>query len=241
MSQRTTATARVEIAAIRLIGHQSRMSLIKSITLDDKKLGGTSLDRSAEHVRSEAEEAFLERLRDGDALAFDQLVTRYSGDIYGLLYRITRDPEEARDLTQETFLRAYRSISGFRGDASVKTWLYRIAINQSRNRFRWWKRRKKDKTVSLDSPIGGSDRNYSDTIPSAAPNPEDEALRREQGLRLQKAIAELPGHFREAIVLCDVQGFAYEEIASILEINIGTVKSRISRGRRELREKLRDI
>ena len=96
MSHSTTAKVRVEIAAIRLIGHQSRMSLIKSITLDDKKLGGTSIDRSAEHVRSEAEEAFLEKLRDGDSTAFDQLVTRYSGDIYGLLFRITRASSGSR-------------------------------------------------------------------------------------------------------------------------------------------------
>jgi len=219
------------------------MSFIKSIALDNKNLSGNNLDAAEGSARSAAEVAFVEKLRNGDQLAFDQLVNRYSGDIYGLLYRITRDPEEAKDITQETFLRAFKAIAGFRGEASVKTWLFRIAINQSRNRFRWWKRRKRDKTVSLESSVapGEAQRPYGEVVAADTLTPEEDVLRREQAALLQQAISELPRHFREAVVLCDVQGFAYEEIASILEINIGTVKSRISRGRRELRNKLKDI
>ncbi len=217
------------------------MGFSKSIALDEKKIGGTAIAEPSRPVRSEAEAAFLDKLRAGDPLAFEQLVNRYSPEIYGLLYRITKDPEEARDITQETFIRAFKAISKFRGDASIKTWLYRIAINQSRNRYRWWKRRKKDKTVSLDDNTGSVERPLCDVIPGDSLTPEQDALRREQGRLMQIAISELPEHFREAVVLCDVQGFAYEEIAEILEINIGTVKSRISRGRRELRRKLVDI
>src|SRR6186997_3192044 len=105
-------------------------------------------------TRPRSEVQFIERLKRGDASAFEQLVAERSGEIYGLLYRLTENAEEARDLTQETFLRAFQSIERFRGDADVRTWIYRIAINQARNRFRWWRRRRRDATVSLDATNG---------------------------------------------------------------------------------------
>ena len=101
--------------------------------------------------RATTETQFIERLKRGDAAAFEVLVAERSGEIYGLLYRLTENSEEARDLTQETFLRAFQSIEHFRGDADLRTWIYRIAINQARNRWRWWRRRRRDSTVSLDS------------------------------------------------------------------------------------------
>ena len=97
------------------------------------------------------ETQFIERLKKGDANAFEALVAERSGEIYGLLYRLTENTEEARDLTQETFLRAFQNIEHFRGDADLRTWIYRIAINQARNRWRWWRRRRRDLTVSLDA------------------------------------------------------------------------------------------
>jgi RNA polymerase sigma-70 factor (ECF subfamily) len=217
------------------------MTYGKSIVLNDSEFGSSTLSKPLHIVQSEAEIQFVEKLRAGDQQAFNQLVTRYSGDIYGFLFRTMKDPEEAKDITQETFLRAFKAIAKFRGEASVKTWLFRIAINQSRNRYRWWKRRKRDKTVSLDSLVGAAERPLSEIVPSDSLNPEDDAIRKERALSLHEAIGKLPDHFREAIVLCDVQGFAYEEIASILEINLGTVKSRISRGRDQLRKTLKDI
>src|ERR1043166_787436 len=107
--------------------------------------------RSLSRNCSSAEEQFLERLRAGDAAAFNRLVEERHGDIYALLYRLTEDPEEARDLTQETFLQAFRHLASFRGDADLRTWLYRIAVNQARNRWRWWRRRRRNVTVSLDA------------------------------------------------------------------------------------------
>ena len=213
----------------------------KTIALDDKEFGSTTLDGRQAPTRSEAEELFVDKLRTGDREAFDQLVTRYTPEIYGFLCRMTRDPDEASDITQETFLRAFKAIARFRGDSSVKTWLFRIAINQSRNRFRWWKRRKRDATVSLDAIVGSAERPLTEVLPSDASTPEEDAIRREQGRAIVEAISELPEHYRETIVLCDVQGFQYDEIASILGINLGTVKSRISRGREELRKRLKDI
>jgi len=190
-------------------------------------------------VRSTAEDQFLERLKRGEAAAFEQLVAERTGDIYGLLFRLTSDSEEARDLTQETFLRAYQAIGKFRGDADLKTWLYRIAINQARNRWRWWRRRKRDATISLDAPIGETEQTVAMHLEDTrAADPEQEALAREREGQLRDALQSLRSAYREAVILRDVEGFTYEEIAETLQLNIGTVKSRLARGRLELRRKL---
>ena len=190
-------------------------------------------------ARSTAEEQFLEKLRHGETAAFERLVAERADEVFALLYRVTGDVEEARDLTQETFLRAYQNIARFRGEADLKTWLYRIAINQARNRWRWWRRRRRDATISLDAPIGDRTQPLSANLanPGAA-NPEQETLAREREARLREALQSLRRAYREAVILRDVEGLSYEEIAAALEINIGTVKSRLSRGRLELRRKL---
>jgi RNA polymerase sigma-70 factor, ECF subfamily len=190
-------------------------------------------------VRSTAEDQFLERLRRGEAAAFERVVAEHTGDVYALLYRLTSDAEEARDLTQETFLRAFQSIARFRGDANLKTWIYRIAVNQARNRWRWWRRRKRDVTVSLDATSDLTDQPLSASLrDNDAIDPEQETLAREREGHLRGALLELKRPFREAVILRDVEGFSYEEIADTLQISIGTVKSRLSRGRLDLRRKL---
>lgn len=190
-------------------------------------------------VRSTADAQFLERLRRGDTAAFEQLVAERSGDVYALLYRLTTDPEEARDLTQETFLRAFQGISRFRGDADLKTWIYRIAVNQARNRWRWWRRRKRDVTVSLDESVGERDQPLVASLQSHdAVDPEQDTLARERESQLRVALLSLRRSYRETVILRDVEGLSYEEIAATLQIHIGTVKSRLSRGRLELRRKL---
>lgn len=193
------------------------------------------------HVFASAEAEFIGRLRNGDAEAFDNLITRYSGDIYAILFRITENAEEAADLTQETFLSALKAVRTFRGDSELKTWLFRIAVNHSRNRFRWWKRRRRDSTISLDAAVGDSDTTVSEMIAGDSASAEETVLRHEREAAIRKALLELPEIYREAIVLCDIEGMTYEEIASALEINIGTVKSRIARGREELRKRLKDF
>lgn len=194
---------------------------------------------SATKVEVRSEDQFLERLRRGEAAAFERLVAEQSGDVYALLYRLTADPEEARDLTQETFLRAFQSISRFRGDANLKTWVYRIAVNQARNRWRWWRRRKREMTVSLDATDDRHEQPLAATLRNDdAIDPEQETLAREREGQLREALLGLRQSYREAVILRDVEGFSYEEIADTLQISIGTVKSRISRGRLELRCKL---
>ena len=190
-------------------------------------------------LRVPSENQFLERLRRGDAMAYERLVGEHSGDVYALLFRLTSDAEEARDLTQETFLRAFQSIDRFRGDASLKTWIYRIAINQARNRWRWWRRRRRDATVSLDATDEHRDQPLAATLRNEnSPSPEQQTLARERESQLREALCGLRRSYREAVILRDVEGFSYEEIAQTLQISIGTVKSRISRGRLELRRQL---
>ena len=195
---------------------------------------------AVDDVRPPAEAQFIERLKRGDAAAFETLVNERSGEIYGLLYRLTENAEEARDLTQETFLRAFQSIVHFRGESDLRTWIYRIAINQARNRWRWWRRRRRDATVSIDAPeIGGGRLGLVATLKSNTPkDPEQDTLANERERALKKALSSLRRVYREAVVLRDIEGFTYEEIATTLDISVGTVKSRLARGRQELRRKL---
>jgi RNA polymerase sigma-70 factor (ECF subfamily) len=213
----------------------------KSITFDENGVSDAAHAARPDSAFTTAENDFLDRLRVGESDAFDTLVCRYSGDIYALLVRITQNPDEAGDLTQETFLRAFKAIRRFRGDSELKTWLFRIAINESRNRHRWWKRRFREKTVSLDDSVGDTDVRLHETLSNGAADPESIMLRREHHKALEIALASLPEAYREVIVLRDIEGQSYQEIADVLKINIGTVKSRIARGREELRHKLSDF
>ena len=188
--------------------------------------------------RGSAEAEFIERLKRGEAAAFEELVTERSGEIYGLLFRLTENSEEARDLTQETFLRAFQSIGRFRGEADLRTWIYRIAINQARNRWRWWRRRHRDSTVSLDATQGQSNQTLIATLVESSENPEQQTLAHERELALRSALQKVSRAYRETVILRDIEGFTYEEIATTLGINVGTVKSRLARGRQELRRKL---
>jgi RNA polymerase sigma-70 factor, ECF subfamily len=215
------------------------MFFTKSIA-DEDQINAASAGAES-FAADSAELAFIEKLRAGDAGSFDQLVTRFSGEVYALLCRLTENADEARDLTQETFMSALTAIGRFRGDCGVKTWLFRIAINHSRNRFRWWKRRRRDRTVSLEASIGNTEMVYGDLLADRSADPEASALIRERELALIAALRDLPDIFREPVVLCDIEGMSYEEIAVTLGIGLGTVKSRIARGRSELRRQLKDL
>ena len=216
------------------------MNFGRSITFDEEGLGQVLPTAPLGSLRLQ-DEVFVEKLRSLDAAAFDQLVTTYSNDVYSMLCRMTSDQEEAADLTQETFLKALRSVKTFRGDCSLKTWLFRIAINESRNRFRWWKRRSRDKTLSIDASIGESDTQLWETISDRSASPEEVTLTRERSQKVANAIAGLKKIYRDAVTLCDIEGLSYEECAIALETNVGTVKSRISRGREVLRKVLKDL
>jgi RNA polymerase sigma-70 factor, ECF subfamily len=186
-----------------------------------------------------SEAVLITRLMAGEIAAFDELVVQYQSLVYALSFRILGDMEDARDATQETFLKVYRHFSHFRREASLKTWICRIAINQARTTERWWRRRHRSEITSLDAPIrlnGKDDQALADHLTSPYKTPEAIALTRERGQIIERALGGLKKDFRIAVILRDIEGLAYDEIAYVTGVSIGTVKSRIARGREMLRE-----
>jgi RNA polymerase sigma-70 factor (ECF subfamily) len=199
----------------------------------------TEHDVSRAAQSSPYEPQLVARLKACEMGAFDELVEEYQSLVYALSFRILGDSEDARDATQETFLKVYRHFARFRGEASLKTWICRIAINQARSTERWWRRRQRGKTSSLDAPLGlnkDDDRSVGDLLESDAVSPEADALSRERRRRIEAGLDELKKDFRVAVILRDIEGLSYEEIAYVTEVSVGTVKSRIARGREMLRQ-----
>ena len=156
----------------------------------------------------------------------------------GLATHLLGDREEALDLSQEVFLRVFRTLHRFRGQSSLRTWIFRIVVNQVRNRQRWWRRRQRSNQVSLDEHI----RDHGEMVLGAdASTPDRELTRKEIGARLKTAIQNLPFEQRTALVLREVEGLKYEEIAFSLGLPVGTVKSRLTRARQALRVELGDL
>lgn len=171
----------------------------------------------------------------GDLESFNQLVRLYEGRVYNLCLRMLGDPESAADATQDSFISAYRNLRSFRG-GSFRSWLLRIATNACYDVLRVRKRRP---ATSLDAAISSDDENMRLDPPDPSESPDDVALRHELGAAIQTGLDQLPEDQRVVVILSDIQGMAYDEIASITNSNLGTVKSRLSRGRARLREILR--
>ena len=176
------------------------------------------------------ESRLIHRASAGDAGAFNALMGMHERRMYAVALRMCGNPEDAQDCLQEAMIRVYRSISGFKAQSSFSTWVYRITMNTCLDELR---RRKNRPGTSLDGLLetGWSPSDEGDT-------PERHAMRREARASIQRFIGELPEDMRAAVVLRDVEGYSYDEIAEILGANVGTVKSRISRGREKLREKI---
>ncbi len=183
-------------------------------------------------------EQLLVRLRAGEQAAFEELINRYHNGVYNLALRLMGDREDARDITQETFLKVYSNINRFRGEAELRTWIYRITVNQAANQQRWWRRRRRSSSISIDS-TENDQMPLCENLSSPGQTPEQQALAAEQRRMVIVALAKVKFDFRVAVILRDIEGLSYEEIAETLEVSVGTVKSRISRGREELREQLK--
>ena len=184
------------------------------------------------------ESELLTELQAGSETAFDWLVTHYHAPIYNLILGMLGDASDAADGTQEVFLKAFRGIRGFRHGSSLKTWLYRIAIREALNHKRWFKRHLQ-KTVSIDAEMEEGREHLE--IEDLCATPFEQLAAREMQLVVQQALLSVPHVFRVAVILRDLEGFSYEEVAEILECSIGTVKSRILRGRRALKEILQPL
>ncbi|HYK88741.1 MAG TPA: sigma-70 family RNA polymerase sigma factor [Acidobacteriota bacterium] len=181
----------------------------------------------------------LEGVRSEVTLTFEELFERYSSMVFHLTCRILGDREEALDVSQEVFLTVYRKMSCFRGESSLKTWIYRIAVNRASNRCRWWNRLRRRGTVSLDEHLSRERvRDISETLESGGKSPEETLLIEEERAEIERSLIRLPVQQRIAVVMRDIDGLTYEEIAESLQVSLGTVKSRIARGREELKRRL---
>jgi len=182
------------------------------------------------------EAALVQRCAAGEEAACADLVAEHQRMVIQLALNLLGDRDEALDLSQEVFLRVFRTIHRFRGQSSLRTWIYRIAVNQARNRHRFWRRRHRADQVSLDQHIASHGE-----FPSGSELIPDRLLaQKELGERLQRALDNLPFDQRTAIVLREIDGLSYEEIAFSLGVAVGTVKSRLTRARQALRLELRE-
>ncbi|MGI6344479.1 MAG: sigma-70 family RNA polymerase sigma factor [Bacillota bacterium] len=185
------------------------------------------------------DEMLVERFRQGDQSAFELLVIRYEQTVYNLAYRLTGNQEDAFDLAQEAFLKVYRSLRRFRGQSAFSTWIYRIVTNCFYDQVRKQKRRASI-AFSLDAAIPTEEGELNREWPSLEAGPEDISLQQELARVVQAALLDLTPEYRLALVLRDLHGYTYDEIARITDCNLGTVKSRISRARSALRARLQD-
>lgn len=184
------------------------------------------------------DERAITRFLAGDVAGFELIVRRYSSMVFSVAARML-GPAEAEDVVQETFLRAYRGLERFRGESTLKTWLLAIALNRIRAR-RGILSRLREYFVPNDPKPGQDDGEelFFSNVPDPNLSPEDEALQRQRRQKLRSAMAALPSEFRTAVILRDLEGMSYQEIAEALEVPVGTVRSRIARGRSMLKEQL---
>ena len=194
-----------------------------------------SPERAADVV-DVADLRLVDSLREGSESAYEELLLRFQQPVYALALRLLDDESEACDVVQEVFLKVFRNVSSFRGQSTLKTWIYRITVNEAHNARRWFFRHRKA-DVELDKNLDES-RNWKEIIPDRSRSPFDEAFDSEQHLMIEAALKRINPIFREAVALRDISDLAYEEIAEILGVSLGTVKSRILRGREALREEL---
>ncbi|WP_263410344.1 RNA polymerase sigma factor [Terriglobus tenax] len=193
---------------------------------------------SAIGIRAE-DAALVAELKAGSEEAFAQLIGQYSQPIYSVIARSLQDPADAADITQDVFIKVFRNIGSFHGDSSLRTWIYRIALHEASNQRRWWKRHKKQE-ITIDGEFESDDPGDSfylkDTLASQDDSPFDLAIQSETRVRVEAALQQVPEAFRTVLILREIEGFAYDEIAEILDINMGTVKSRLMRGRAAMRQ-----
>jgi RNA polymerase sigma-70 factor (ECF subfamily) len=180
------------------------------------------------------ETALVGELRAGSEEAFSWLIARYHQPIYSLLARTVPDRADAADLTQEVFIKVFRGVGGFHGESSLRTWIYRIALREASNQRRWWARHKQNE-VGIEQEISESESGVpvrlKDLLVDPGESPFDAAVQAETRERVERALGEVPEPYRTTLILRDIEGFVYEEVAEMQGVNLGTVKSRLVRGR----------
>ena len=195
------------------------------------------MSQQSSSIQHDEEQILVRRCRQGDTEAFAQLMRKHQKQIYNFTYRSLGSVEEAEDLTQDIFVAAFKGIRGFRGEAKFSTWLYRIALNQTRNRIKYLARRnffaRLTKKAESDQ---GHQMDSLDALPDGSPSPEQWTMSKDLAYQAQQCLNELPHQARQILILRDVQGFSYEELSEMLSLKPGTVKSRLHRARSVLQE-----
>jgi len=204
--------------------------------------GATTLGdlASAIGVRSQEESAIVAELKAGSEAAYARLIGEFQQPVYGLVYRIVNDPADAADTTQDVFLKVFRGMKHFHGGSSLKTWIYRIALHEAANRRRWWFRHKaKETSIEPETEANGvSDNAIQVALMDHADSPFDSVAHHEVQRRVDEELRKVPEPYRTTLILRDLEEMSYEEIAEVLEVSLGTVKSRLTRGRDALRQRL---
>jgi RNA polymerase sigma-70 factor, ECF subfamily len=192
---------------------------------------------SALTLQSE-EAALIAELRAGSEEAFAWLIARFHQPIYSLLARVVYDRADAADLTQEVFVKVFRGVGSFHGESSLRTWIYRIALREASNQRRWWMRHKRQE-VAIDEDFtdreSGTQMQLKERLVDPGESPYDAMVHEENRARVEAALSQVPEPFRTTLILRDIEGFVYEEVAEIEGVNLGTVKSRLVRGRAYLK------
>ena len=203
---------------------------------------GTVVGNLAGVIAVRPEEAdIVAELKAGSEEAFSWLIATYHQPIYSVIARTLQNPADAADVTQDVFIKVFRGISGFHGESSLRTWMYRIALHEASNQRRWWSRHCR-KEVTIEAETGHSAEGQplciKDTLIDENESPFDMAAHEEIRARVEAELREISEPFRAVLILRDIEGLAYEEIAEILKLNLGTVKSRLMRGRAQIKARL---
>jgi RNA polymerase sigma-70 factor, ECF subfamily len=204
--------------------------------------GVTTLGELASAIGARAEEAaIVAELKAGSEDAYAWLIGEFQQPVYGLVYRMVSDPADAADTTQDVFLKVFRGMKHFHGESSLKTWIYRIALHEAANRKRWWFRHKAQETsiepAESDS-FASRDEAMQNALTDQHDSPFDNVAHREVQQRVDEELRRVPEPYRTTLILRDLEEMSYEEIAEVLQISLGTVKSRLTRGRQALKQRL---
>jgi RNA polymerase sigma-70 factor (ECF subfamily) len=188
----------------------------------------------------EQEAAIVAELKSGSEEAYAWLIGEFHQPIYGLVYRILTDPADAADTTQEVFLKVFRGMKHFHGESSLKTWIYRIAVHEASNRRRWWFRHKAQETSIEPVDNGAQETGLvgRKCLVDERESPFDNAAHEEVRARVEQELRKVPEPYRSTLILRDLEEMSYEEIAEVMNVSLGTVKSRLTRGREALKRRL---
>lgn len=195
-------------------------------------------ERPPESATGSEDLELVRALQEGSPGAYETLLSRFQQPVYNLALRLLNDVSDASDVTQEVFLKVFRNVGHFRGQSSLKTWIYRITVNEAHNQRRWFFRHRQ-REVGLEEEQEDA-RSMVEVLPDGAQSPYDYVFDREKHDLIVGALAKINPSFRQAVVLRDMADLSYEEIAEVLQLSLGTVKSRILRGREALRQELAD-